>query len=219
MENAVKALEYAFAILIFVIALSASMYLLSEVKTASDTVFSYIDTKKFYTDASLATDELTEDGNIKYNGRIVNIETIVPTLYRNYKENYVVEFYNLDGKAIIRFDLSEENSTGQIWTGNSEVDVKKRMDLFLNGGPTGIINDPEHDLNTDIAFVKKTDSVVGGNVYAINSQDKSYIVRYGLYNYCKGRKFSEEYAYVPKTSAQKLDEDITKIIIRYKEVN
>lgn len=218
MENAVKALEYAFAILIFVIALSASVYLLSEVKTTSDIVFSQVDTKKFYVDAELPEDELTLEGNIKYNGRIVNVETIVPTLYRDYKENYIIEFYDKNGVNIIKFDLSEENRTRQLWTGNPEVDIKKRLDLFLNGSTTGkgIINDQVHDLNKDIAFVKKEVSA-GAETYAINSDDKNYIVRYGFYNYCKGKKFSEEYAYVPKTSEQSLDEDITKIVIRYKE--
>ena len=218
MENAVKALEYAFAILIFVIALSSAMRLISEVKTTSDIVFSQIDTKKFYEDATMPEDELTSDGNIKYNGRLVNVETIVPTLYRDYKENYVIEFYDKNGVNIIRFDLSEENRTRQIWTGNPNVDVKKRLDLFLNGSATGkgIINSQVHDLNKDVAFVKKKIGV-GAENYAIDSGDKNNIVKNGFYNYCKGKKFSEEYAYVPKTSEQTIDEDITKIVIRYKE--
>ena len=53
MENAVKALEYAFAILIFIIGLSSSIYLLSEVKSTSDIVFSQIDTKQYYIDAEI----------------------------------------------------------------------------------------------------------------------------------------------------------------------
>ena len=218
MENAVKALEYAFAILIFVIALSSTMRLISEVKTTSDIVFSQIDTKKFYEDAKMPEDELTSDGNIKYNGRLVNVETIVPTLYRDYKENYVIEFYDKNGVNIIRFDLSEENRTRQIWTGNPNVDVKKRLDLFLNGSATGkgIINSQVHDLNKDVAFVKKKIGV-GAENYAIDSGDKNNILKNGFYNYCKGKKFSEEYAYVPKTSEQTIDEDITKIVIRYKE--
>lgn len=218
MENAVKALEYAFAILIFVIALSASIYLLSEVKTTSDIVFSQVDTKQFYEDATLPEDELTNKGNIKYNGRIVNVETIVPTLYRDYKENYIIEFYDKNGVKIIKFDLGEENRTREIWTGNPEIDVKKRLDLFLNGSTSGkgIINEQVHDLNKDIAFLKK-EVTAGAQTYTINSDDKNTIVKYGFYNYCKEKKFSEEYAYVKKTSEKSLNEEITKIVIRYKE--
>ena len=125
MENAVRALEYAFAVLIFIIGLSASIYLLSEVKTTSDIVFSQVDTQQYYVDAEMPEDELTDNGNIKYNGRIVNVETIVPTLYRYYKENYIVEFYDLQGNNIIKFDLSQETTTRQLWTANPEADAKK----------------------------------------------------------------------------------------------
>lgn len=213
MENAVRALEYAFAVLIFVIGLSASIYLLSEVKTTSDIVFSRVDTQRFYVDAEIPEDELTDNGNIKYNGRIVNIETIVPTLYRYYKENYIVEFYDLAGNNIIKFDLSEETTTRQLWTANPEVDAKKRLDIFLNGGTSGIINSQTYNISDDIAFVKEEN---GNDI--IKLSDKNNIVKYGLYNYCKDKKFSEEYAYVPEVSEQKIDEDITRIVIRYKEV-
>lgn len=221
MENAVKALEYAFAILIFVIALSASIYLLSEVKTTSDIAFSRIDTKQFYQDAELRDEELTSEGNIKYNGRIVNIETIVPSLYRDYKENYVIEFYKPTGdKPIIRFDLSTETRREEIWTGNPNVDVKKRLDLFLRGSSTGkgTINKQEHNLNDDVAFVRVDPAVeIAQQKFVINSSDKSTIVREGFYNYCKGKIFTEEYAYVLETSDKNLEEDITKIVIRYRE--
>lgn len=213
MENAVRALEYAFAVLIFIIGLSASIYLLSEVKTTSDIVFSRVDTQRFYVDAEIPEDELTDNGNIKYNGRIVNIETIVPTLYRYYKENYIVEFYDLAGNNIIKFDLSEETTTRQLWTANPEVDAKKRLDIFLNGGTSGIINSQTYNISDDIAFVKEEN---GNDI--IKLSDKNNIVKYGLYNYCKDKKFSEEYAYVPEVSEQKIDEDITRIVIRYKEV-
>lgn len=225
MENAVKALEYAFAVLIFVIGLSASIYLLSEVKTTSDIVFSQVDTQQFYVDAEIPEDELTDNGNIKYNGRIVNVETIVPTLYRYYVEEYIVEFYDLEGNNIIKFDLSQENLTRQLWTGNKEVDAKKRLDLFLNGPEddnnnsefddevTGTVNDNPYKISEDIAFVKDS----AGN-YVIDYNDKRYIEENGLYDYCKDKKFSEEYAYVPEVSEKKIDEDITRIVIRYKEV-
>lgn len=212
MENAVRALEYAFAVLIFIIGLSASIYLLSEVKTTSDIVFSRVDTQQFYVDAEIPEDEL-DNGKIKYNGRIVSVETIVPTLYRYYKENYIVEFYDLQGNNIIKFDLSQETTTRQLWTANPEVDAKKRLDIFLNGGTSGIINSQTYNISEDIAFEKDEK---GKEI--IDSTTKGKIVREGLYNYCKDKKFSEEYAYVPEVSEQKIDEDITRIVIRYKEV-
>ena len=125
MENAVKALEYAFGMFVFIIALSLSIYIFSQAKETADAVFFYTDSRVFYEDTELSDEE------IEANGRIVSIETIIPTLYRDYKENYVIEFYTKDkGNMILRFDLSEENRTRQIWTGNTDIDIKKRLDLI-----------------------------------------------------------------------------------------
>jgi len=234
MENAVKALEYAFAILIFIIALTTATNLLSEVKFTSDIVFSKIDTKQHYVDAEIPSDELDSAGNLKYKGRIVGIESIVPTLYRYYKENYIVEFYKTSTseesttvKKIITFDLNRETTNRELWTGNPEVDAKKRVDLFLNGGKAieytvkdenrrdktvngigGIINSQVHDLLTDIAFESN-----------IKNTDKEEIAKEGFYEYCKGKKFSEEYAYVlEKPTEETLEEEVTRIVIRYIEI-
>ncbi len=44
----------------------------------------------------------------------------------------MIEFYKPTGdKPIIRFDLSTETRREEIWTGNPNVDVKKRLDLFF----------------------------------------------------------------------------------------
>ena len=143
----------------------------------------------------------------------MNVETIVPTLYRYYKENYIVEFYDLQGNNIIKFDLSQETTTRQLWTANPEADAKKRLDIFLNGGTSGVINSQTYNIADDIAFVKDEN---GKEIMGLNT--KGSIVRDGLYNYCKDKRFSEEYAYVPEISEQTIDEDITRIVIRYKEV-
>lgn len=218
MENAVKALEYAFAILVFVIGLSSSIYLLSEVKTTSDIVFSYVDTKQFYEDVRIPDDELENPGmdneKIKFNGRIVSVDTIVPTLYRYFTENYVVEIYS-NGKNIIKFDLSAETTNGEIWTGASEdvpkEDAKKRLDWFLSGQGSNaeiIINSNTYNMINDIAFQDMN----------LSYSDKINIVKDGLYNFLKGKKFSEEYAYVPETQEGVIDEEVTRMVIRYKEI-
>lgn len=221
MENAVKALEYAFAILVFVIGLSSSIYLLSEVKTTSDIVFSYVDTKQFYEDAKIPDDELenpgTDNEKIKFNGRIVSVDTIVPTIYRYFNENYIVEFYEKKQgeqpeKLIIKFDLSAETTTRQLWTAASETgkkeDAKKRLDYFLSGRGSNAelkINSNPYDMEGDIAFQE-------------DFADKNDIVQYGLYNFLKEKKFSEEYAYVPETPEGTIGEEVTRMVIRYKEI-
>jgi len=39
----------------------------------------------------------------------------------------------------------------------------------------------------------------------------------GFYDYCKDKIFSEEYAYTSKTVEGTLEEDVTRIVIKYKE--
>lgn len=86
MENAVKALEMAFAVMVFVIALSVSMISFNKVKATSDIVLYAQDkTNKSYREY--------QEGNASEKNRIVGLETIIPTLYEYYKgENYTVVF-------------------------------------------------------------------------------------------------------------------------------
>ncbi|MCL2859014.1 MAG: hypothetical protein FWF46_00265 [Oscillospiraceae bacterium] len=225
MENAVKALEYAFAVLVFGIALTTSIYLFSKAKSTSDTVFGQIDTRQFYTPVQLPPDEFNSDGSLA-NGRTVNVETIIPTLYRAYKENYVVEFWqgeppeagtSNDGKCIIRFDLSAESVSKQIWMGTSNVDYKKRFDLFLQGSinykNNSFIN--SHDYK-DIA---QNDPAFQSD---IDSSTKDYIITKGLYKYLtdvqnpqNNGKIIEEFGYVSAIPDGKITEDISRIVIRY----
>lgn len=212
MENAVRALEYAFAMLIFVIALSVSLNLLIKAKTTGDIIFDSIDKTTFYESATLTENE------INANGKIVSIEKIIPTLYRDYKENYVIEFYTKDKEElIIRFDLSEETSRRELWTGNPNVDVKKRLDIIINGGQNvkingktydGVINNQGYIISEDYAIRAKTESI------------RNEISTDGLYEYCKDKQFVEEYAYLlseKEYTAEKINQRIDKIVIRYVE--
>ena len=84
MENATEALMMGFAVLIFVIALTVSITVFSQVREVSDIVLYTTDETNYY-DYQGATGKTSEN-------RIVGLETIVPTLYKYYKENYTVIF-------------------------------------------------------------------------------------------------------------------------------
>lgn len=92
MENAVEALKMVFAVAVFVMALSVSMISFNKVKATSDLVLYTQDETNYY-DYQGATGRAAEN-------RIVGLETIIPTLYKYYKENYTVLFrqgyYNID---------------------------------------------------------------------------------------------------------------------------
>lgn len=84
MENAVKAIEMAFAVFVFVIALSITIFSFSNAKSASDVVLYAQDETNYY-DYQGAKGKEAEN-------RIVGLETIIPTLYNYNKENYTVIF-------------------------------------------------------------------------------------------------------------------------------
>ena len=92
MENASEALMMAFGILIFVLALTVAIHSFDQVKTTSDVVLYTKDEANYY-EYEGATGKASEN-------REVGLETIIPTLYKYYKENYTVLFrtgtYNVD---------------------------------------------------------------------------------------------------------------------------
>ena len=155
MENSIDALKMAFAILVFVLALTIAVTMFSQLNQVSKLVVSSSDITKYY-EYEIATNEEQT--------RIVGLETIIPTLYKYYKENYTVLFLKQDGtplnlyetqtnvdlwseKGIIgqyyqnksdnnpvcTFDVDEETIRHEPWTG-SLGDYKQNLDAFLNGG-------------------------------------------------------------------------------------
>lgn len=85
MENAADALKMAFAIFVFIVALSIVFSLIGNVKETADAILYYSDKTNYYQ---------YETGNLE-NGRIVGIDTVISTLknYRN-QSAYVI----IDGK-------------------------------------------------------------------------------------------------------------------------
>ena len=100
MENAVDAMKMAFAMLVFIVALSLAMYSFTMVRQTSDRIAQESDTKEYYDRISLEeTGETTgiSSSAMASSSRIVGVETVIPTLYRYYKENYTVLFYKGTG--------------------------------------------------------------------------------------------------------------------------
>ena len=89
MENAVDALKMAGAVLLFVLAISVAIVSFGQVREAADTILDYKDRETVYI-----------DGNLYYKTtgteRTVGLETIIPTIYRAYIENYKIVFEGLN---------------------------------------------------------------------------------------------------------------------------
>lgn len=167
MENALDAMKMAFAMLVLVIALSTAIYALNVTNSTVKTIVYMNDKTNFFDNLDVTAETKTY--------RIVDADTIVPTLYRYYKENFSVKLYNED-KLVQIFDINTEGKVNKAsalrpslrnqeqinllsiygdknqtddstnpylfeapWIGNTNVDTKTRVDLYVNG-QSGYIN-------------------------------------------------------------------------------
>ena len=92
MENAVDALKIGFAMLVFVMALSIAIYALGEARETSDIVIAQTDPMKYV--------EYTSGEGLE-RVRTVGLETIIPSLYKYYKEDYMVAFQDRHGNPYV----------------------------------------------------------------------------------------------------------------------
>lgn len=102
MENATDALLIAFAVLIFIIALSVSLTTLAQAKTTADVVLFYSDRENFQT--PLPNDsENFEDG-----GRTVGVDTVIATIARCAKEKFSVKIIEGNKEYKFEYDIQTE---------------------------------------------------------------------------------------------------------------
>ena len=94
MENVAEALKMAFAVLMFVLALTLCISSFSQAREAVDSIITIKDRETSYTYVTAS-----KDGT-----RTVGAETIVPTLYKAYKENFEVHFLDIYGNKLILYD-------------------------------------------------------------------------------------------------------------------
>ena len=102
MENAVDALKIAFSVLVFVIALALAVSVVGQARATSDIILSLNDRTNYYDHVE------GTDNNANEKDRIVDFETILPTIYRYAKEQYAVTILDTDGTPIVRYDLYTE---------------------------------------------------------------------------------------------------------------
>ena len=103
------------AVLLFVLALSVAIVSFGQARETADTILDYKDRETVYI-----------DGNYYYKAtgteRTVGLETIIPSIYRAYLENYKIVFEGLNepiytlnlngGKSIKKYTIDLETNTG-----------------------------------------------------------------------------------------------------------
>ena len=99
MENAVEALKIAFAVLMFGIALTISISSFSQATQAVNAITTLRDREEQYTYV-IPSEGLT---------RNVGIESVVTTMYRAYKENMKIYFYDSHGNPLNIYLIPDGN--------------------------------------------------------------------------------------------------------------
>lgn len=110
MENVTKALYIAFAMLVFVIAFSVTMYMVNKLNYTSKEIVFRLDRKNYYDSLELSDVISTNNdaGVDNRTERVVGIDTIIPTLYRYYKESFAVKILDENGNLLQYFDTTAE---------------------------------------------------------------------------------------------------------------
>lgn len=193
MEDAVDALKIGFAVMMFVMALTISVSSLSQANSAVKSVITLNDREIEYNYVEPNPE----------NTRIVGVEAIVPTMYKAYKENFQIYFYEDANKTkplVIYYEVkSNGDRIGISCIDGSEVfGTAKEVEAHLNrilGDPNNVEEKYKKQLNE-----KYTD---------------------GFYKFLAGKTFKEEIGeYYQNDSGNTPEINKTKTrVITYTQVN
>lgn len=153
MENATDALLIAFAILIFIIALSVSLTTLSQAKSTADIVL-------FSSDRTITQTPLGvqyDDEVAKQGGRIVGIDTVIATIARTSKEMFAVKIIEDSETYIFEYNSkSRDVIENEIKTFIKEHEGKEYIETYVEVTTSGTViveKDEEDDEKVSSAVV------------------------------------------------------------------
>jgi len=133
MENASDALKMAFAVLVFIFALSLAFSTITKAKDTADIVL-------FANDETNYQDELSDEDkeNLSEEGRFVNINTVISTLYRCKNETMVVKVVDSSGNPL-KFNLYGTNDGEAVFDsvedqGELSVKIRGFVNKYITDG-------------------------------------------------------------------------------------
>lgn len=135
MENASEALKMGAAVLIFVMAISISIFAFTKVRQASTAIMDKFDDKSYYSDDNV---------DIQTN-RKVGIETIIPTLYSYYDSNTTILFYVGEGFDENTYSFDTISEMTLYYSEALETDLKKSSLINEKDGNRAIYGLDIHD--------------------------------------------------------------------------
>lgn len=232
MENAIDALKMAFAMLVFVMALGLGMHTLSLARETADIMITLADPPHTagFQDATAQR------------VRIVGLETIIPSLYKYYKEDYMVVFQNSDGSPMKIYE-SQTNSVlwsasyATLWNGSYDSTTDLRYDEMSGSTLKVACFDVEAETarkepwtaSADIYFKQNLDCILDGKTFnypdgsgrKYDYSETRHVGSGGLIQKLQGKKFEEhigENYYEIENDYSGLMTKKTKRVIIYREV-
>lgn len=174
MENAADALQMAAAVLIFVLALTIAINSFGQARQTAQLILDNNDREYDYTyvDYDIATTK-----------RIVSAESMLPTIYKAYRENYKIIFEKLPDDKYLYQQRNEEGKWEKIYTIDMEYGVR--------------LADDRRKLQFLMALLYGEDmEETGGNTFKEVSdyfKDSAGVIlkKDGLYDTIKGNTFEE----------------------------
>ena len=116
-QNITDAMNILFGIMVFIIAVSLTMYLFTTLSNTSNSIFETIGMAKYTQNVSLNADDnedKIDDAIKRFDNRTVTKSTIIPMLHRYYKENFTVKIYDKNKNLKQVFDLGLEGEVSRI---------------------------------------------------------------------------------------------------------
>lgn len=187
MENAVDALKMAGSVLLFVIALSVAIPAFTNVRITMDSVLGQTDRESLTIEGDSRFYYLPTDNKNNTN-RYVGKETIIPTLYRAYKENYKVEFNFTEDYYLYKKKVgSETKEIKEIDLLGQSISSDKQSRQFLNGIIYGFPLNSDNDENLTFDNWKKKFNVEPNNKslyeYLTDMEKRNIIIKEELGTY------------------------------------
>lgn len=135
-ENIADALKMAGSVLLFVMGLSIAILAFSQARESMDIVLSYSDRESLSIEGNPRFYYLSKDNDTS---RYVGKETIIPAIYRAYKENYKIVFKFPDDYYLFKQEvknakgLNKEKKISTLDLANQSLSSNLASRQFLNG--------------------------------------------------------------------------------------
>lgn len=172
MENAADALKMAAFFLIFLAALSISINAFGEARRASQSILDSRDREYDYTYVAPENNRITQ--------RTVRAETIVPSIYRAYKENYKIVFIFKDSSEYLYKKSDGRGGEVEVSSIDLEKDVlgsneekEKFIRVLLYGGNS--------DYEADRKNFEKSGIFLQGKNFYDTIEEKTFVEKLGVY--------------------------------------